>query len=54
MRLLEIYITIAAGLILIYLLVTNYQGTENLFNSISRLNYNAITALQGKGEGRFV
>lgn len=54
MRLLEVYITVAAGLILVYLLVTNYTGTENLLNSFSRLNYNAIQALQGRSEGRFV
>lgn len=54
MRILEIYITIAAGLILLYLLVTNYQGTESLFNSISKLNFNAVQALQGKASGEFV
>lgn len=54
MRLLEIYITLAAGLILLYLLVTNYQGTETLLNSISKLNFNAVQALQGKAQGGFV
>ena len=54
MRWIELYITIAAGLILVYLLVTNYQGTESLFNSLSKLNYNAVTALQGKGQSTFV
>lgn len=54
MRLIEVYITIAAGLILLYLLVSNYQGTETLFNSISRLNFNAIQALQGKAQGGYV
>lgn len=54
MRILEIYISIAAGLILVYLLVTNYEGTESLFNSISKLNFNAVQALQGKASGGFV
>lgn len=54
MRTLEIYITLAAGLILVYLLVSNYEGTNTLFNSISRLNFNAIQALQGKAPGNFV
>ncbi len=54
LRLVEIYITAAVGLILVYLLVTNYQGTESLFSSLSKLNYNAVTALQGKGQATFV
>lgn len=54
MRLLEIYITLGFGAILLYLVVTNYQGTEVLLNSISKLNYNAIGAFQGKGQTNFV
>lgn len=54
MKVLELYLTIAAGLILVYLVVTNYQGTETLLGSISKLNYNSISALQGKSQGTFV
>jgi len=54
MRIIEIYLTIMAGLILLYLLVTNYEGTESLFNSVSKLNFNTIQALQGKASGGFV
>lgn len=54
MKIIELYISIAAGLILLYLLVTNYEGTERLFGAVSKLNYNSITALQGKGQSSFV
>lgn len=54
MRLIELYITLAVGAIVLYLLLNNYQATESLFGSLSKLNYNAVTALQGKGEGGFV
>lgn len=42
------YIGIAAGLIALFLIVTNSQGATSAINALSSANTNAILALQGR------
>lgn len=48
MRLLEIYIGGAFGLILVYLLVANASNANQIIGALGSVNTSAIRALQGR------
>jgi X-X-X-Leu-X-X-Gly heptad repeat protein len=48
MRTLELYLSGALALVLVYLLVTNASGANQVLDGLGRLNTGAVRALQGR------
>ena len=48
MRTLELYLSGALALVLVYLVVTNASGANTVLTSLGQVNTGAIKALQGR------